>query len=422
MTFFRRKGCRLGLRALMKIVLMTGLLVSTVGLAQVQNNCSKDWSKKPITGFVPYIGGMYYPDIQSTYWYYSVKRAEDGSFPVLKLTHRFPYARYMSYHMNDDADGNAYSWILDRELNADPGHENPFKVGVDRTIENRSYTLWIVPEGNPLVDELKAAGRNVLVLQNNIRLPNLVIRVYVPDKKKDGSPHKRWDEHWWSGSVGLPTIEAFDPVDGQTSVACPELGPQKDDQETRPMPPEVTTPEIGSEIKAYRQGGGGLYPNKHNYYVVMLFDRETNGYVADISFKAPRTAKTLEGGGMFSESDEVRYWSLCMGGRDLTLTSEGVFDESVEPNDEGIVRVIIAPDTPQIKEIIQGLGKGVHHLRWGKHKTPVAIFRHMNPSEAFYSESTAAVAIPDVYTGEYAPKGWSCKVEDFLRDGGCFPQ
>src|SRR5215471_19597774 len=117
--------------------------------ATKQSDCSSAWSI-PLSGqdrWVPYG-----PDMNATYWFYPFSRATADTFGI-KFQGQFAHARYQGFNIyNGDngqlinGDGSTPSSIRDVNIVPDPGSENPFQLGIDRDVEDRSYTVVLVPE------------------------------------------------------------------------------------------------------------------------------------------------------------------------------------------------------------------------------------------------------------------------------------
>lgn len=404
--------------------IVTGSLGGVVRLRQgssaavAQQDCSKDWSI-PFSGQVPYIVPAF-PDGNATYWTYPYRRDSSGALPVIKVSGRFPYSRYMSFNLYDDVTRNSIKAVLDRDVAADAGSVNPFVPGVARSSSDRNYTLYLVPEGNPLATQLP----NAIVVPASMQQPNLMLRVYLPDQDRE-----------WDGGVGLPKLTALQQ-DASTSTACPAIGNtalglfnlmKEQASKGSAVKAVFADSEISKNFFMIRAGGAGLYPNIHSQYLFGRFDRDANGYVADIRFRAPGFTPTLSGSGSFNGQEQARYWSMCLGGTVLTNTSQCLTDETARIGRDGMVRLIIGPEILRS----QATRLGANFLPWGLHQDPLLILRHLSPADDFSGSVSRVPARVigqpisnyhgELFIGDYAPTGKSCSFLKVLFGGnGCF--
>jgi hypothetical protein len=98
-------------------------------------------------------------DSNATYWAYGFDLNHQNAQKKIRFSGQFPYARYMSLVAYDKA-GSTIGQLYDYQLNPLPGQQNPYFPGVDRTVSNRSYEAWLVPQGSSRV------GREVLASDN----------------------------------------------------------------------------------------------------------------------------------------------------------------------------------------------------------------------------------------------------------------
>ena len=102
---------------------------------------------------------------------------------------QFPHARYFKIALYR-FERNTFVALGGEDLAAwdivpDPGSGNPYGVGADRTVENRSYTGHVVTEDAPK----KPADRaeNTMYAGREDRTIQIVFRIYVSDEGFDGA-------------------------------------------------------------------------------------------------------------------------------------------------------------------------------------------------------------------------------------------
>ena len=137
-----------------------------------------------------------YPDPNSTYWF-TVLKMPEGS--VLTLKGKFAHSRYMQFSLYlDDPDMGGYTAtgeaMVDHRIEPDPGSENPFVPGADRSVEKRDYTIRIVNAEIPADDSEREP--NTMYAGTGAQW-QIVYRVYVPDQGLLGD-----------AGVGIPTYTA----------------------------------------------------------------------------------------------------------------------------------------------------------------------------------------------------------------------
>ncbi|HWU36640.1 MAG TPA: hypothetical protein VN203_03275, partial [Candidatus Acidoferrum sp.] len=127
-----------------------------------------------------------WPDKRATYF---ISRLEMPPGTDLVIRGRYPHARYFKlalyrFEMNtfvalggEDLAG----WDIEPET----GSGNPYRVGADRTVKKRNYTLHVVSEDAPRNRADRA--RNTLYAGKEGREIQIVVRIYVTDKRYDGA-------------------------------------------------------------------------------------------------------------------------------------------------------------------------------------------------------------------------------------------
>lgn len=322
----------------------------------------------PFPGDFPLIPAL--PDTFSRYDSF-VFNQNTGDFDYIKITGQFPHSRYFSFNLYDFFMGDAISAVADIEIEADPGHSNPFDPALSRDAKNRSYTLYLVKEG---VTPPRGAT-NVLMLPPDVETLGFFTRVYRPDQCYNSL-----------GGVDLPRIEAL-KSDG-SAAKIPEFG--LDAKAMLRMAPlflfnkelleahEVARRFAGDLVTFYRTPSTGLFPNAHNQYILASLPEDYINKIAVVTFTPPTAEDTYTGGPFVGDTD-VRYWSFCMSGLAETRTSNCIADDQIRKNNDGTATIIVAP--LYMKGAIEA--KGFNFLRWGALYKPILLYRQMLASDDF---------------------------------------
>jgi hypothetical protein len=329
-----------------------------------------EWSN-PLSGETMKYLLPLFPDVNATYWTYSWDPVDAPANISFKFTGRFPHARYMSYNCYDFTEASVIAHIRDDMIGPDEGSVNPFMPGTDRTAEERSYTLWFVPEGSP-----RAGEPNTVVIPAGTGKPTIMYRVYLHDTGTD-----------LDGGTGLPVIEGFDDLTGDP-LPCPESSGIDAKTFLTLMLRVVTSGTVVNACNAmaaddlisfYHVEGSGYMPNEDNRYLITGFGYLPEKPVAVLNLLPPSFPRTLTGGGFFTGEEDVRYWSLNMGGNIWTGTSNGICDENASVNGDGSVTVVIGPFF--LRSFVEAAG--YNFIPWGMHVNRSMIYRQMCPGEGF---------------------------------------
>lgn len=423
---FQQKLCLTVLQAMLSLLIIAAFFpTAAIG------NCNESrWVRVPNWDYlIPA-----YPEQSATYWVFDFYTDENME---LRIEGEFPKARYMSFILYDFNAGEfarfkgATQIIEDRDITPDEGSENPYLNGVTRSPAQRHYTIHVVNENSDRIDEDEGPNENTLVIPDGIQVASVFIRVYHPD-----NPESK------TGDVDLPDII---PVDRRSDepIACPVQQLRYPDILTsgeRPAPPDVMNMDDSELIPediiyAFNPGPGwGLFPNGDNpYLIVPLLPKKLQ--VATVKFKAPTFLKTRSGGqdGRFSKKDDVRYFSVCMGGIQRTNTSECIADEDLKIDEDNMVRIAVAPG---------GIAGSFANdpkwnmFKWGLHASPVLVFRQIAPNsnfeksfnfveEAFNADQSGSGELTvagildkraSKYIQEYAPEGVFCNRRQFIEN------
>jgi hypothetical protein len=380
------------------------------------NDCSGAWSPS-IDASDPYMLPAY-PDTYAAYWALIMSHDQEISpEPIAyELKGRFPYARYMTFHVYDGATGDYFAALKDLDIEPDAGSVNPFQANIDRTAANRNYTLWIVPEG--------ASLPQINGLKNVIRVPKQFTEsptVMAIDRPDNGQPP--------SAGVPLPKVKVFHAQTGEPVLRCNPLRlksiiPSKKSGIKKAQTwDKMKTIGDGQAVRLYHSTGGGLYPNKHLSYLTTGLDTQF-GNVVMVKFKAPTTPNTQTGFGIHTHTEDMRFWSMCLGGMYATNTSACLVDDQAIIGDDGLVTLAIGPDDKNLRKLAQQ--HKINYMDWGYHQYPDIIFRHLQGEKEF-DYSSKNVPIVDVTLplwnqggertiGTYSPTGFYCNHEEFEKN------
>src|SRR3954447_18413148 len=135
-----------------------------------------------------------YPDQAAIYW---TGRYQAVPGTRIRITGKYPHARYMSFNVYDNAQ-RPLDALADVELVPDVGSANPFAAGASRAGPRRDYTAFVDFGAPPAAGAPRAPNTMYTGVGQNGE-PNLVgsfiLRVYIPDRGRDET-----------GGVGLPTV------------------------------------------------------------------------------------------------------------------------------------------------------------------------------------------------------------------------
>lgn len=379
------------------------------------NDCSAAWSPS-IDASEPYMLPAY-PDTHAAYWALVMSHDPQVSpEPIAyEIKGKFSYARYQTLHVYDGATGDYFAALKDLEIEPDAGSVNPFRANIDRTASNRNYTLWVVPEGASLTQI--AGAKNVIYVPKHIIESPIVMAIDRPD---DGQPPQ--------AGVPLPRVKVFHAQSGEPILRCNPLRlksiipSQKSNIKKAQSWDKMKTIGDGKAIRLYHSTGGGLYPNKHLSYLTTGLDTQF-GNVAMVKFKTPSTPNTKTGFGMLTHED-IRFWSMCLGGMNATNTSVCLVDDQAIIDDDGYVTLAIGPDSDTLRKIAQQ--HKINYMNWGYHQYPDIIFRHLEGEKPFkYSSKNAPivdVTLPlwdqgaERTIGVYSPAGFYCTADNFEKN------
>jgi len=126
-----------------------------------------------------------WPDTQSTYF---LARFAMPAGSTLTIRGKYPHARYCQlalYKFEHDTFASINEALAGPAIEPDPGSENPFRVGANRLVENRGFTIRIVAENAPANSAQRA--RNTLYVGREGGDVEAVVRIYLSDQGYDGA-------------------------------------------------------------------------------------------------------------------------------------------------------------------------------------------------------------------------------------------
>lgn len=411
------------------VVLAVAVLFTTVGFNVVKASSQCTLERWHLSDTRPYIG-LAYPEANARYW---VFQFTNNTTDHLKLTlsAKFPHARYVAYTLysldDDETEGcpvvynGKIQHLEDAEIQPQNGHHNPYLNNALRDVQDRSYQVHIVQEDSSRILPDGTPSANTLVVPADKNALALYLRVYLPDVPND-----------IEGGVALPTILAENEQTGQ-EIPCPaeaqdSLSAEDIFVSAQYNPDAIKLPD--DQIQTYRPGKYGLFSNGDCPYLVTPLIRPffNEGKIAVLRFKAPNFPDT-RAGDTFSRSDQVRYWSICIGDWRLTNSSQCIADEAAKVDEDGFVNIVVGPD------ILAPAHSKWNNIRWGLHADPILIFRQISPQENFelsfneaeiaFDENSGEInlryllenepeKIAATTIGDYAPSGKYCTIGHFL--------
>lgn len=305
------------------------------------------------------------PDTNVRYWRYRYKQGDRPVF--LRVTGERAKARYMNFNLYDAQTQDSGASLPDVSI----------KPMASEGADARRYHVWVGTGAQQNALEIPAESSGIF---------ELWYRIYVPEGGDD------------KGGVPLPTIQAFADQAGATPTACPEAAKVEPNilNALDAFPPENP---LGT-FWMYRVRATGLYANLDNVYLGSRA-RLVGGNVVIMRFKAPKTP------------DDVRYWSICIGGLDQK-TSSCMRDSEMKVKN-GFVTVVIGPE--DLRATAQS--RGQNFMTWGSQLFQVVIYRNLLTNPDFAGNMNQVKRVEDGlfeassygahnFIGDYAPRGRKC--------------
>jgi hypothetical protein len=346
-----------------------------------------------------------FPDADATYWFAKFTLAPGAR---LRLTGRFPHARYMS--LSSSAGREPAGSVHDSEIVPDPGSVNPFRAGARRDGRRRAYTMTIVGAPAPADPAARAANTFYAGADPTVAL---VYRVYVSDRGTDVA-----------GGVPLPSVAVLGADGSRLSGAAACAAVNTPDHDLQTTPPAtlaqwnalIHTPGLDPAVApatrrpfferffnaAYNFVGdfrpasrttpapsddGGAYSNADTRYVYAALSRRF-GPVVVVRGKLPTVPATRNGERTMGRG-EMRYWSICtnatpVSGRAVDCAS----DDQLPLRGDRRYTIVVSRRADRPRTATRRCG--VQWLDWGaQRESPddpdygLLIVRNMLPSPGF---------------------------------------
>lgn len=406
------------------VAVMVGGLLATAAGAHAQGadmTCALVLTKTD-----PATVNVAFPDEAAIYWVGAYQQVPGTR---LRITGRYPRARYFSFNVYDAA-LRPIDALADVEIGPDPGSVNPFVAGASRTGERRDYTAFV--DFGPVPQH--RAPNTLYTGTGQTAAPNttgtFILRIYVPDKGRDET-----------AGVGLPTV-TLEPAGAQggrpadspcTNVAKPPV-PGINEAiagSSPPAPPaQATAPgrstprwvKFKNLVQVYNRfltdnplldsfaqpasaledagGKGGFLSNVHNSYVYTWVNR-AYGEVSLTEVRAPTFPDTRPGPSAMP-AGQLRYFSLC--------TNETASQRFVacKTDDQSTIdrygKVAYVTSTPAARPAWATADCGYTWLPFGPSNASALVLRHMLPDAGFAQAIQRAEPDKEQATmGDYLP-------------------
>ncbi len=411
----------------------------------------------------PYQDPNLWPDKRPTYFFGQLVMPAGSS---LTIQGRFPYARYFKFSLYKFERSTFVAVpggsLAGYDIEPDPGSGNPFKVGADRLVKNRNFTLHLLAEDPPATPADRP--KNTVYVGRDEKEIMAGFRIYVTDKGYDGggwgpadTPSlegpgityegklaegtklsaeeivKRFGRPMGSAPPPLTADQWFKLVNSKENDPrlSPATAPARRDGQFElfwgmryTIAGAFMRPEERAKIKLQTEMEGGGDPTTE--YMVNFLSRKF-GPVYVFRAKAPTFPNTYEGAKIMPEG-QVTYWSV------VTVASapsgelwDGVFDMQVPVDKDGYYTIVMSRpgDRPKnatrengVTWIDWGPGEGLSDPRsrgdWG-----MLLMRFMVPQKD-WEHSPAKVTRPGMEAavmGPYYPRGYYTTKAKFEAEG-----
>ncbi|MBU7010916.1 MAG: hypothetical protein HXS46_09510 [Theionarchaea archaeon] len=200
----------------------------------------------------------------------------EGDFPHCRFTDYQILQPFDPYHPVTGNMGVCEVPIVDVDIEPDPGHVNPFRVGADRTAQNRHYHLTFELEIGNAVDlnpvmsppEYRAQGNTRVGSPfgfagpwgDSVLVPSVLwLRIYAPDRGKEPYGGVEWPK----AVLQLPTGEKFWITCDKTKAVHDQTAPVPH----RPVPRAEPYPFQGPTLGWFKMFGIDLVMMEANAYM-----------------------------------------------------------------------------------------------------------------------------------------------------------
>jgi hypothetical protein len=162
----------------------------------------------------PYQDPNLWPDKRPTYFFGEMVLPAGSA---LTIHGRFPYARYFKFNFyafeHNTFVAMAGAALAGADIEPDPGSGNPFRIGADRQVKNRTFTIHVLAEDPP--KNPADHPKNTVYVGTDGKLLAGGFRIYVSDEGYDGAS---WGPAY-NASLEGPGIT----YEGQTTSDAPSL-------------------------------------------------------------------------------------------------------------------------------------------------------------------------------------------------------
>lgn len=376
---------------------------------------------------------------------------------------QFPQARYFKIALYR-FEHNTFIALGGEDLAAwdivpDSGSSNPYTVGANRLVANRSYTAHIIAEDPPA--DLADRAENTMYAGKQDRSIQIVFRIYVTDKGYDGaglekgnSPSiaeplvtyeatladgtrlsaeevvERFAEHIGFPAPPIPTEKWYALINSKDNdpALSPESAPARTDAKWEIFRGIKYTvigafmpPEEKAKIKLQTEMEGGGDPT--TVYMMNFLSRKF-GSVYVFRAKMPTFPDTYAGAKTMGDS-QVKYWSVVSSASAPSGELwDGVYDMQVPLDEEGYYTIVVSRPEDRPKNATRE--NGVTWIDWGpgeglddprdRKDWNMLLMRFMvchpdwenSPAKAAYKPGTEEATM-----GPYYPTGYYTTKEEF---------
>lgn len=302
-----------------------------------------------------------FPDIFADYWEYTYSYKDNPNIG-LRLTGKFPKARFFNFTVYNDETQIDVSSIEDVNVQPDDSSVNPY-VKETADYGSNGYTIYIIPKSTPT--SMRASMKNVCEFPDTLNMVSTFMRLYLA-KQYSG------DEY---GGVEMPEIQAFDVTTGK-EVSFPKR--EKCNIHESLQLPSMDFSSEAKPLPFMRAPLNLMYPNSPAEYLFTRINLK-EGEVATFSFIPPTAPKSVS---EYPTAD-VRYWSVCLGSSE-SYSYISVYDEKLQKVDKkGFVTFIIADkNSPKLTNILAkaNANDGTYVLAWDRKEQGngvLALYRNM---------------------------------------------
>ncbi len=386
----------------------------------------------PLTKVDPATINVAYPD-DSALYFGGVFALSPGT--RVRITGRYPHARYMSFNAYDAA-LRPTDALNDQQIVPDAGSANPFLPGALRTgKDHRDYTVFIAGGDKPA-----QPAPNTIYPGTTAPAGLFLYRIYVPDRGTGET-----------GGVGVPTVQ-LEPTTSTgtpatsvcTNLTKPSVTGINELLASTSTPSGVAAPG-GEDPPVWRKfvnlasaiaanvtgdpnpggiplddigGSGGFLSNKDNQYVSAAINRRL-GDVSVTRVRVP-TFPDTRSGAEHMPTGQLRYWSVCQNDPVTQRYVQCVNDDRAVVGSDGFATFVVSPASLRPGNATRECG--VNWLPWGPNPRGLLILRHMLPV-GFPQAIQGATADHEVDTmGAYFPTSrYFADAAGYDAGAGCHP-